>query len=301
MNQRQLNYFLEVYHRKSISHAASALFISPQALSKSIATLETELGVTLFLRKSNRIIPTKAARNLVTHAKNLLQEYDIIENKLFNHMDIVKKIALHCSYDVPQMIDPAFFFQFHQDYPELRLRLMEYPDQEIIQQLKHNEIELAIIPGNVNFEKFCVIPLFSDSFCLIVSKDHMLADKKDFSLSDLQHESIVAKDMNSSVSKNQGDLFLQCGISSNVVLESSDSHLLYRMVEEGLAVCITLKQLTKNIPSKNLTVIPFPDPLIKKQLYLVYKNDCVLSPEAETLKGSLLTFYKTSIPSNIIR
>lgn len=58
MNQRQLQYFLEVYNRKSVSQAAKALFISPQGISKTIASLEAELGVELFIHKSNHIIPT---------------------------------------------------------------------------------------------------------------------------------------------------------------------------------------------------------------------------------------------------
>lgn len=61
MNQRQLSYFLEVYKQRSISTAAQSLFISPQGLSKTILALENELGVKLFTRSKNQMLPTKEA------------------------------------------------------------------------------------------------------------------------------------------------------------------------------------------------------------------------------------------------
>ena len=45
MNQKQLQYFLMTYETQNIQQAADRLFISRQAVSKTIRELENELGV----------------------------------------------------------------------------------------------------------------------------------------------------------------------------------------------------------------------------------------------------------------
>ena len=60
----QLRYFLTICDCRSVTHAASVLFLSQQALSKSIHLLEEELGTALFLRTPNGVVLTNAGRYL---------------------------------------------------------------------------------------------------------------------------------------------------------------------------------------------------------------------------------------------
>ena len=111
MNQRQLKYFLEVYSLSSITLAAKNLYISPQGLSKTISSLESELGVQLFVHKHNQIQPTSEAARLAIHAQHIINEYDVISNKLFKENTTIKNLSIFCSYDVPQLIPASFFHE----------------------------------------------------------------------------------------------------------------------------------------------------------------------------------------------
>ena len=53
MRLEQLRFVQEVYHTKSMSTAASNLFVTPQYISKAIKQLEEELDVTIFRRSKN--------------------------------------------------------------------------------------------------------------------------------------------------------------------------------------------------------------------------------------------------------
>lgn len=83
----QLYYFSEVYRNRSISRAADFLHISRQALSHSVKGLEQELGVELFVREKDGVVPTKAADSLYESAQVILrEEAQIRENMLsFTH------------------------------------------------------------------------------------------------------------------------------------------------------------------------------------------------------------------------
>ncbi len=61
MNDRQLEWFCRAYEARSFSKAAERAFVSRQALGKAVKSLETELGVALFVRSEFGLAPTSAA------------------------------------------------------------------------------------------------------------------------------------------------------------------------------------------------------------------------------------------------
>ena len=62
MNIRQIRYFVKAAQLQNLTAAAKAVFISPQALSKQIISLEEELGAALFERKRARYELTPTGR-----------------------------------------------------------------------------------------------------------------------------------------------------------------------------------------------------------------------------------------------
>ena len=160
MNQRQLAYFLEVYKHRSITAAAQSLFISPQGLSKTILALEDELGIKLFTRSKNQMLPTKEAINLTSHAKAILSEYELILNKEFISHTAKKTLYILGSYDVFQYFPASFFYAFQKQYPEISLNLSELPDLILLNQLNENEADLALAPGPLDANTYDLDYLF---------------------------------------------------------------------------------------------------------------------------------------------
>lgn len=52
MNVVQLQYFIKVFDYQNYSDAATKLSVSPQAVSKGIRALESELGLKLFEKRA---------------------------------------------------------------------------------------------------------------------------------------------------------------------------------------------------------------------------------------------------------
>ncbi|MBO6205502.1 MAG: LysR family transcriptional regulator [Lachnospiraceae bacterium] len=291
MNQRQLKYFLEVYAQRSITLAAKNLYISPQGISKTISSLEDELGVSLFVHKKNRIQPTEDAARLAIHAQHIIDEYDVITEKLFLENMTIKTLPVYCSYDVPQLIPASFFQDFHTQYPEIRINIKEYPDEYIIQQVESNEVELAIVPGpfkphTINYTHLCTEP-----FCLVVNKQHPLAQYDTVPFSKIAGESIVIKDSMSYTSLHQIYNFKDPRQSPNVILETSDVHLIHQMAEDNYALGISLMYLAKKIRSEKIKILPFQEDLLVKNLYLISNKKNILSSEAKLFMKALSSFF----------
>lgn len=291
MNQRQLRYFLEAYTAKSITKAAKNLFVTPQGLSKTIIALEEELGVTLFERKANHITPTLEAARLSIHAKNILEEYNIISDGLYKNNETYKTVSIFCSYDVPQLIPAEFFYKFNENFPEIRINMKESTDDHILKNLKSHKIELAIVPGPFNPQSYLYEPLCTEPFCLVVNKDHPLAKKDEISFSELSGLQLVVKDSKSTTSINQMYNFVYSNGIPNIVLETSDVHLIHKMAEEGPYAGMSLLYLAEKIRSDNVKILKFKENWLEKRLYLVTCQNNILSAEAKILRGAIMDYF----------
>ena len=294
MNQRQLKYFLEVYSTKSISKAATNLFVTPQGISKTIAALEKELGVNLFEHHHNRIVPTKDAARLSIHARNILDEYDLVSDRLFKSQSTIKTVSIYCSYDVPQLIPAKFFKKFNDSFPEIRINMKEFTDDYIFDKIKNNKVELAIVPGPFNPHYFDYEQLCTEPFCLVVNKKHPLAKNDTVSFSELTGESIVVKDAKSSTSINQLYNFDHPVEFPNIILETSDVHLIHKMAEENYAIGMSLLYLAQKNTSDKIKVLRFKEDTLVKKLYIVSSKGNILSAEANALKGALVDYFKNA-------
>ena len=88
---------------------------------KEVVALEKELGTNLFEHKHNRIVPTNEAARLSIHAKNILEEYELITDRLFKSQRTIKNVSIYCSYDFPQLMPATFFKKFHDSFPEIQI------------------------------------------------------------------------------------------------------------------------------------------------------------------------------------
>lgn len=76
MVSRQIRHFLAAHEAGTFGGAAEILGLSQQAVSKSIAALEAQLGVRLFERDGRRVRATAYAELLLPHARTIAAEGD---------------------------------------------------------------------------------------------------------------------------------------------------------------------------------------------------------------------------------
>ena len=80
---RQLQVYREVLRAGSTRRAAAALGISQPAVSQHVKQLEAKLGITLFKRSTNRIVPLQEAWELLRNVDLALTSLDRLEASIF--------------------------------------------------------------------------------------------------------------------------------------------------------------------------------------------------------------------------
>ena len=71
MNDEDLRYMIAVEEEGNISRAAERCFVSQPALSQTMKKLESELGISLFVRQGGRLVPTEEGRIVLRHAREV--------------------------------------------------------------------------------------------------------------------------------------------------------------------------------------------------------------------------------------
>ena len=168
MNFHSLQNFLTVAEEKNITHAAEKLFISQQALSKSIIKLEQELGVTLFQRTPG-IQLTYAGQQLQQYASDIIhmeQQMRIIAKDIQDSQR--GSLRLGISHTCGRAVLPFLLPQFHESHPLVELSLLEGNTMELQYALNQGELDLVIGFSPIAPEDIIEIPLMNERLFLVV-------------------------------------------------------------------------------------------------------------------------------------
>ncbi|MCM2534699.1 LysR family transcriptional regulator [Neobacillus pocheonensis] len=91
MDMRLFEYALEIYKTRSFTKAAYNLHIAQPSLSKQIAKLEQELGVSLFDRKPGYPVePTSDGLVFVKQAEKILQMRDDLKREILERKEGIR-------------------------------------------------------------------------------------------------------------------------------------------------------------------------------------------------------------------
>lgn len=295
MDIRQLKYFVEICKQKSFSKAARECFISTQGISMSIQRLEKELSLTLFKRSSRGIALTKQAEFLLPRAVKIIELIDEC-NEYFESSNLVGA-RLPVSFGVGTIEEAAGvpISMFQEMYSDIQLEIREITDVDCDAAVESGDTELGITVGPIDEEKFDAKLLFSTPHAIIVHKDHELASRKSISVHDLQGIPVTTvKETTKTFSlyKKACKLAGFEPLSNNKV---DNILLVYYFVETTNIVGISTCALAARLSRPNLRAIPFDDPLLDWNVYLIKRHGVKLSREAALFEKTVLQFRNQQI------
>lgn len=134
--------FVETAQLNSFTATANKLDMTQSAVSKKIAWLESDLGMTLFQRNSRKISLTHAGKDYLTYCVRFLEEMSAIESQLKRETESVEgelKISAPSAFSSMLLSEPLQ--AFIEQHPGIRINLSV--DDRIVNLNEHN-IDVAI-------------------------------------------------------------------------------------------------------------------------------------------------------------
>lgn len=185
---QQLEYIVAVDTYRHYVTAAEETFVTQPTLSMQIKKLEEQLGITVFDRSKQPIVPTDLGRLIIEQARTILNQTKQIEEIIKNHNEVVGgEINLGVIPTLAPYIIPKFAGELLRKYPDVGLNIKELMTHEIIQELKNETLDVGLIVTPIKDKGLFYNSLFYEEI-LLYSDD--INKKKYLSFKQLPTESM---------------------------------------------------------------------------------------------------------------
>ncbi|MBB5397119.1 hydrogen peroxide-inducible genes activator [Mucilaginibacter sp. AK015] len=191
MTITQLEYVIAVDTYRSFVTAANKCFVTQPTLSMQIQKLEDTLGVKLFDRSHQPVIPTEIGEEIIAQARILLAESEKIKEIISDRQkELSGELKVGIIPTISPYILPKILNGFIQKYPQVKLIVWEQTTEMIIQQLKLGMLDCGILSTPLHEASLTEIPVFYENFVAYASKNSKLYKKKTISPDDIDMEEI---------------------------------------------------------------------------------------------------------------
>ena len=285
MRLRQLECFRALMLHGTMTRAAELLGMSQPGISTTIAGLEHETGLTLFLRRGGRLQPTPEAKLFYVEAARALES---VENASRVAAEIRSgrrgHLAIAAYPSISISLLPRLLSQFAKDRPELRMKIITRNSATVRELMSTQQFDLAIAELPLDYPT-SHMEVFSYECMCMLPKAHPLSKLKQITPHDLDGIPFVTLFSGDPVFQQLASAFSEYGARWNVVAETEFFSTACQLVAEGCGVGIVDPVVSKPF-TEGLITRPFK-PRIQYQIAILSPTHEALSQVAQDFTGLL--------------
>jgi LysR family hydrogen peroxide-inducible transcriptional activator len=187
----QLEYIVALDSYRSFVLAAEKCFVTQPTLSMQVQKLEDTLGVKIFDRSKQPVVPTEIGSEIIEQARILLGESVKIKEIISDRQkELSGELKIGIIPTIAPYLLPRIINKFIEKYPQVKLIVWEQTTEMIIQQIKMGMIDCGILSTPLHEQSLMEIPVFYENFVAYASKSSRLFKKKSINPDDIDMEEI---------------------------------------------------------------------------------------------------------------
>ena len=277
MTLAQLQYLDALDTHRHFGEAAAACGVTQPTLSTQVRRLEEELGLTLIDRGRQPVVPTAAGERIVAQARNVLAARDRLQTLAGDVQDrITGTLRIGLLPTLSPYLLPLVVPAMESAYPEATLVVREWPTTDLLEALRTDTLDAALIATEEAQPDIREQVLFSEPFVGYVAPSHRLAPRDTLESTDLSLDDLWLL--------SEGHCFrdqvLQvCGAApstpqSAVQFESGSLETLIHLVRHtgGMTLLPALATHHMSADARSTYVTPFAAPPPSRQVRLVRRR-----------------------------
>lgn len=298
MTLQQLQYIVALDNYRHFVKAAESCFVAQPTLTLQVKKLEAEVGISIFNRSVQPIIPTPMGEQFILKARTILREVESLKAMINKEKEKLEgNYTLGIIPTLAPYLLPMFIKKFCDEHPNLTLEIKEMQSIEIINALKSDQLNIGIMATPLEESSIREIPLFYEPFLIYAFNKHPLLKKKEIEPSDLPEEGLWIL--------NQGHCFRNqvlsvCSKTNNLTarqglsFESGSIETIKNMVRSEMGYSLIPELSVNHILDKNL-IRRFKDPQLTREISIVVH----VSFTKERLLAHLQQSIIKQIPDNL--
>ncbi len=290
---QQLEYITALDNERHFARAANKCQITQPTLSMQLKKMEDDIGVSIFDRSRQPIIPTLIGEEIIQQARSLLRHrarlIEIVEN--YNE-GLSGELTIGILPTLAPYLLPLFAGDIMKNHPDLILSFKEMKTNEIIDALHNDELDAAILSTPLRQPAIIEEVLFYEEIKLYCNPKSKMYQKSEIKTKDI--------DSNEIWMLSDGNCFRDhviniCAQQKNkkktntFQYDSGSIETLKRMVDIQGGYTLIPELAVLDLPSRKLArVKSFVKPQPMREISLVYVRDVAKRKFLTTLKEFVL-------------
>jgi DNA-binding transcriptional LysR family regulator len=298
MTIRHLKIFIAVAETGKMSSAAARYYISQPTVSQAIRELEDHYGVLLFERISKKLYITEAGKNLLTHARMVVNQFDELEDNMLKGFS--EKLRIGATITVGPCIIPELINQYKKVNPEVETFVYVNNTKFIEEKLLKAELDIGIVEGQIKSHDLVTIPVISDYLVVVCSRNHRFYGCSKISVKDLENQSFVMREEGSGTRELFENYILRCGVKLNVNWEATSPDTIKKaVIKNNCLTAISARLIEEEAKNGLLYVIKSNDKALDRSFSLVYYKNKFVNDNMKSLMHILEQYKNKDILSGV--
>ena len=299
----QLEYMVALDACRHFANAAQRCFVTQPTLSMQIQKLEEELGVKIFDRSKQPVIPTEAGMEIIEQARKILAEKNVIgEIAQAKQGVMIGELRIGIIPTLAPYLLPLFVQAFNKKYPQVKLVVNEMMTEYIITRLRQGQIDVGILVTPLQENGIKEHVMFYEELLAYVSKKNSAYAKTYVLPQDIDPNKLWLMEEGHcfrSQIVNLCELRRSSELTSHFQYEAGSIETLRRMVEMNDGITILPELTTLDMTTRQLQLIRhFKKPAPMREVSIVVHRDFVKKRLIEALKEEIIAAVPERIKKN---
>jgi LysR family cys regulon transcriptional activator len=234
------------------------LYTSQPGISKQIRLLEDELGVEVFARSGKHLTRiTPAGETIIEKAGEILRTVESIKQAAQEFSNERKgSLSVATTHTQARYALPDVIEGFIDKYPEVSLHMHQGTPVQIAEMAADGAVDFAIATEGLDlFGDLVMMPCYRWDRCIVVKKDHPLAQLSTVGLADVAEYPLVTYVFGFTGRSKLDEAFLREGLAPKVVFTATDADVIKTYVRLGLGIGIIAKMAHDEVLDDDLVAI----------------------------------------------
>ena len=286
---RQLRAFIAVAEAQHFTRAGERLGLSQSSVSTLVRELEENLGLRLFDRHTRMLRLTQAGAELLPLARRAMSDLDQVIGSANELSSLGRgRVSIAAASLQAALLLPRFIRLYCDEYPGVKVNVQDVTEHEVIDKVRAGEVDFGLGSAVATQQDIAARLLMTDEFVAVMPPDHPLARHSELVWRTLQEIPLIGPPPDNAV-RAQLDLALaREGLSLTRQYEVALPLTILGMVEGGLGIAVMTSAMSRLANMLGLVTRKVTEPVIHREISLLFHVDRSLSPAAQNFRDLLL-------------
>ena len=287
---RQLRVFNEVARHLSFAKAASALHLTPPAVTMQVKELEGHVGLPLFDRSGRQVALTTVGEYMLVHARKILATLKDAEDTAARLQKLEIGTLTIGMVSTAKYFLPRLLAEFRREHDGIEIKLAVGNREHLVSMLHANEVDIAIMGRPAKELATRAEPFAAHPHVFVAAPDHPLAQTGQCSPAGaLRDYGFIMREPGSGTRAALEKFMENARVAPHITMEMASNETIKQAVMAGMGISfLSLHTLGLELENQLLVVLDVEGAPVIRAWNVVNTLSKLLSPAAEAFRYFVL-------------